>query len=618
MPNDEVLNTDLIRNRILQLEYDDLYVGKIKEIFIEETGKEPPTNIEIYSSKDYINNSEANGFNGTVIHFYDEKQGINQAYTITRGSEFHENHTWRPEDWSYNLMGIFVGSGTSQYNAAIEFDNQITKIISNKTNSEVDLKKIGLGHSLGGNLNTLIQLNTGRYETVYTTNPAPPTFYQLYNIDYEFKVKVDKEFKINSFNSLSIYHLDPSALKEFAEEYYKDRGKNIHHTIAEQDILYTVRDVRGFFEVGTTTKIDVLPNKDVANLKSLIDEIPDEIVRDIQIYLAKNYSNAYNSDGFDGLLAELTGFDAGVIDRYQNGESLVLLIYDTLKMLPKIKERIPKLINYVQLLSSHLPPILNTFQEYGYITENEKLNILIEIESIERDLIYILDTVNFMLSLSLSELPELIVRLYILFNKFDNLEQSFNKINENSQGMQTIFKDATNAHSLNYVINALGLQENKRYVSGDLIYSATIDGEKIDVNISSASRIYVWGMHLVEEQRAVLKQMKHLYEMEYIHDFNRRKKNLLEKIYDMESRPYAYQYLLGKFTYDTKLFYRLTKIVVHDSIKPLPYHGFRANFENMFQYIETDINKTEETLTTIKKSIEQLFEEEEKIANTIF
>lgn len=96
MPNDEVLNTDLIRNRILQLEYDDLYVGKIKEIFIEETGKEPPTNIEIYSSKDYINNSEANGFNGTVIHFYDEKQGINQAYTITLNLTSRSNNESTP------------------------------------------------------------------------------------------------------------------------------------------------------------------------------------------------------------------------------------------------------------------------------------------------------------------------------------------------------------------------------------------------------------------------------------------------------------------------------------------------------------------------------------------
>src|SRR5690606_1069376 len=147
--------------------------------------------------------------------------------------------------------------------------------------------------------------------------------------------------------------------------------------------------------------------------------------------------------------------------------------------------------------------------------------------------------------LSLSQLPGLLARLSIPFNKLHSLEQSLNEINANSQGMQTIFKDATTPHPLHYVINAHAVEENKRYVSGDLIDSATIDGEKIDVNISSASRIYVWGMHLVEEQRAVLKQMKHLYEMEYIHNFNRRKKNLLEKIYDVESRPYAYQYLLG-------------------------------------------------------------------------
>ena len=161
--------------------------------------------------------------------------------------------------------------------------------------------------------------------------------------------------------------------------------------------------------------------------------------------------------------------------------------------------------------------------------------------------------------------------------------------------------------------------ENKRYTAGgDLIVSATVDGEEIDVNVSSATRIYTKGMSLIEEKQTLLNQLKQHYEMEYLQDFELRKKNLMEQIDDMESRPYAYQHLLGNFTYDTKQFYHLRKIYVHDYIEPLPNNGFRAPFENMFTYMESDIEKTTATLTAIRNTIEQLFEEEKEIANTIF
>nr|WP_257834020.1 DUF6792 domain-containing protein [Salipaludibacillus agaradhaerens] len=53
MKNDEVLNSDLVRSRIIQIEYKELTESEIRRIYIEETGTEPPANITIYSSSGF-------------------------------------------------------------------------------------------------------------------------------------------------------------------------------------------------------------------------------------------------------------------------------------------------------------------------------------------------------------------------------------------------------------------------------------------------------------------------------------------------------------------------------------------------------------------------------------
>ncbi|WP_164218651.1 DUF6792 domain-containing protein [Virgibacillus sp. YIM 98842] len=612
----------------MELEYDEITKDRVKEIFIEETGKEPPSTINIYKSADIIDESEANGFKGTIIHFYDEI-GINQTYTITRGSELTEDNSWRSEDWLYNIMGIFVGRNSNQYIAAINFDEKVTELILNKkeVSYNIDLKKFGLGHSLGGNLNTLIQLTTERYDSTYTTNPAPPTFYQLYSIDDDFAEELNEKFSINPFDLTAIYDIDPKSLKEFTEDYYKDSGKNIHHTITEQDFLHAVAsNVRGFINVGETTKIDAFPNKEVESINKLIAALPDEVVRDIQVYLAKNYSGAYNEGGFDGFIQELTGIDGAFIDdliEYEGWDyvqNLPGLVSDFSAMARDIRDKLPQVINYVQMLYTQLPGILDTLHDLNYITIEEKNLITTELEGLEQDLLSIFDTADAFLSLPTA------VQIFQIRSVITDIKGDFSSsrsridviLGETSE-LQSIFNSAVDAHGLGSVIGALGIMENKRYTAGgDLIFSAIVDGEEIDVNVSSATRIYTKGMSLIEEKQTLLNQLKQHYEMEYLQDFELRKKNLMEQIDDMESRPYAYQHLLGNFTYDTKQFYHLRKIYVHDYIEPLPNNGFRAPFENMFTYMESDIEKTTATLTAIRNTIEQLFEEEKEIANTIF
>jgi hypothetical protein len=301
-------------------------------------------------------------------------------------------------------------------------------------------------------------------------------------------------------------------------------------------------------------------------------------------------------------------------------QNLPGIVADFAVMARDIRDKLPQVINYVQMLYTQLPAILDTLHDLDYITIDEKNIITTEIEGMEQDLQSIFDTANSFLSLP-TALQIFRIRGVITDIKGDlsNLRNRLDVIQDKSSNLQNIFNSAIHAHGLESVIGALGMLENKRYnAAGDLILAAIIDGEEIDINISSATRIYTKGMSLIEEKRTMLNQLKQQYEMEYLHDFELRKKNLMEQIDDMETRPHAYQHLLGNFTYDTKLYYQLRKIYVHDYIEPLSNNGFHAPFENMFTYMESDIEKTTNTLTAIRNTIEQLFEEEEHIASTMF
>lgn len=98
MSNEEIFNTNIIRARIMDLEYENLteieVISEIKRIYYEETGRELTADIDIYRSDDFLKdfrkvNSDS-GFDGTIIHIQNVKEGINQAITITRGSELGE------------------------------------------------------------------------------------------------------------------------------------------------------------------------------------------------------------------------------------------------------------------------------------------------------------------------------------------------------------------------------------------------------------------------------------------------------------------------------------------------------------------------------------------------
>lgn len=57
-----------------------------------------------------------------------------------------------------------------------------------------------------------------------------------------------------------------------------------------------------------------------------------------------------------------------------------------------------------------------------------------------------------------------------------------------------------------------------------------------------------------------------MYEIEYLDDFDKRRNRLVENIEDMESNPYAYQYLLGDFPPGAFRVHKISRIKVDDDI----------------------------------------------------
>src|SRR5699024_8445969 len=371
-------------------EYKGLTEEEVRQIYIEETGKQPPETIDIYNSEKYIDKIESNGFNGTIIHFYDEEAGINQMYTITRGSELTEQGDWRPEDWAYNLMGIFIGQNAKQYEAAVDFDDVVTDEIKDKYDSG-ELIKIGLGHFLGCNLITLLQLTDQIYDNVYTTNAAPPTTYQLAELDKGFSDELSLYYNLDleeNFNA--IYDLNPSELEAFAERYYKDQGKNINNLVMDQDFLHALSVVRGFIEVGDYKNMDAYSGQNIDSLEGLFAQLPDDLIKDIQIFFAEDYSEIYNNEGFDGFLQALTGINPKLIDLYAgtvDGDySWSEIGKDIITSIKDATVKIPETISLLNSLRQQIGPIINAFVTAGLIDEENANLILTELKGLEKDL----------------------------------------------------------------------------------------------------------------------------------------------------------------------------------------------------------------------------------------
>jgi hypothetical protein len=578
------------------------------------------------------------GFDGTVIHFYNPEKGINHSYTITRGSESEEDKkTGQPLDWIYNALGIYAGKTQGQYRDAKLFDDIVTKKINEKVETDLEnkrleksgltLKKSSIGHSLGGNLAQMLQLMNNSFGNTNVINDASPSAYQLAFIDRDFSRAIRKEFGINSYDMDQIYTIHPDKLKTFAENYYKEKGINIHHLTNEEDMLFAASRIRGFLNLGDRTILDSDPHFE--GIHDRLEKLSDEDLHAMQMFLVK-HAPAYQEGGYNGFIKSVTGIDLVFFEEFRNSFENINILEDpkgfidsTKKMVTLLDDLAVNLKNIAAQLPNlmkNLPVLLSILTD---LTSEEIARIVDEVKGMQEDIASILQMIE---SLNdIATFKELIFGNFIGYlEEIKNIKDIFNTINSEIQqffgrfdAVKKIIEDglmefggAVEGHSLTQVANALA-KNGRRYDpnTGDMLLSKNGgDGEKIEVNLSSAVRIYQKGMDTYGQKKDVINKFKMAYEQNYIEDFDQRKKTLLNRIYDMESNPRSYQYLLS-----SRGNCELTSITVHEQITPLSAL-FKENFELATIQFEEEYTKGTELLSRIRSSIEEMFDQEKNIS----
>lgn len=669
----EVLESEVLKARIAQLEYGDITIENIRRIYIEETGMEPPGEITLYHSDDFsqVNSELDSGFDGTVIHFLNIETGINQSYTITRGSEPGEDGgEGSPSDWFYNLFGIFGGKVKNQYQDAQAFDFEVTRQINqnverelirqtgNSTDeiSELPLNKYGIGHSLGGNLIQTLQLLDQPFENVFTINDAPPSVYQLAVLDIGFRDEVFEEFKITTFDVNELYTIDPEKLKSFAEEYYQSQGQNIHHLTIREEFLYSVIGFRGFLDIGSRQVLETYPHTD--GIARYMNKVSDKTLYNIQQFVAK-HAPAYEKGGIDGLNRSMFGIDQelftliddikqdwkkifeppkwkrgaitmtfGVIgfgsftvdmpfaypvkefpsEFFSNQKEFISRALEINAKLQELTEVLPSLLALVGEISSDLLQLIQVHVEEMLGSMKRMIEA---IGSAALDIGKNLVKDSFTNNLSQHENILTVIELAATMEQEGRIIQnSYQAIIEDTKGFVGEFRDAAHAHGMEHVVNSLNQVEGRRYEGTDLIrYKNAMDGRTIEVNLSSAVRIYQLGLDKCMEKEEALTLWRRFYYTEYVDDLEFRKQRVMNAINQMEANPNNYRYLLPVSKSDVKV----TKINVHEFIRPLD-PMFQDSFEGMYHYLREEIEKSKAMIARVRKSIEELFDEDQSIS----
>ncbi|MCG3088466.1 DUF6792 domain-containing protein [Sporosarcina cyprini] len=640
----EVLDSEILKARITKLEYGEkdkdgnfvpISEEDIRRIYIEETGQEPPKTINLYHSDGIMScKSRDSGFDGTVVHFYDPDKGINQSYTITRGSEGSEvggRSDGKPMDWSYNGIGIFTGKVNDQLQDAMEFEEWANKEINQFVDKQSgkkeipSLKKYGLGHSLGGNHIQMMLLLGVPFDNVVVMNDAAPTVYQLAANDPTFFKEIRAEFGLKGYKIEDLYDLDPKKLQDFALEHYKNMGEKIHHLTSEEDALYPLNLTRGFIRLGTEDIIDT--NPDLASLHDVLGRIPDKSLQSLQKYLAKA-APYYEEAGMDGLFHFATGIDNKFLENLSlllTGDPEVELKLD-LKNIAKywLGDRNKKMVVRAaafEEIKAHLPviqkrledlvkqlPVLITIADSMSGEEGKRISdYLRRVQEKSENILKLIAVIN---EADLSSLRGFITAwkaLKALISQLQGLAEDMYLMWETGKDLINALGGSFEAHGLEALINGLA-DPSRQYAGKDLIMTAGGGGaEKIEINISSASRLYRMGITNYEEKRLLLTQIQRTFVERFEQPFEWRKRELMNKISEMESNPHAYSYLLGSSDRE------MVSISVNEKIPPMP-PGIVNDIDGIQSFFMEDIEKGRRLFENMKNAILEFFSEDELVA----
>lgn len=610
--NDNIIHTDEMRMRMTQLEYEGLseeeYKQEIKRIYLEESGEKFPAELEVYSTSNPNNfKSNNSGYEGTAVHIHSEKEDVSEMYVISEGSQ-------TIEDWEYNGEGIFAGQDISQARGTNNFVNEAKRHFQLSDSTPIT----GLSHSLAHNNNATAHLMFDTFDDIYSVNGAQTNYYQLYNNDEKFEEAVNNKFSISPMESEEIYDINPNKLKSFAEDYFEEEGEDIHQIIYKNDPLYGVSGTRGFFELGDVDRIE--SDSDHSGLREIMDGIPDDEARELQA-LAIQFSKAKKDGDINDGLQELTGVNLDLIKRLQN-DTVSTYFNSGLEldqMVEDMDEKVPDILAQVKKVTSNADDIFQQFVEAGYIKPNQKDLIVKELTNIESDLEDIEEQIsdwkedrfpsNYGFGQPSPNLGQIIFAdigaKEELIKKMDSITESFEKLdNEKLKDVLDLIKKD---HQIPMVLNAILGEDNKTYEGTDMILTGS---GNIKVNMSAAMRMYDKGQSLLEDKEEEIKKLEAAVEREIKDYYQRKKREVKRKIDDIEANPKTYSFLLTKHLPLMGMNKEMKHIHVEEEFESLKH----ADMESYIDKLNDSVEKGNSYIESYRKSIEDLFDEEENVA----
>ncbi|MCY8404444.1 DUF6792 domain-containing protein [Bacillus sonorensis] len=591
------------------------FVADVRRIFKEETNKELPKDIEIYTSKEILQNKnssvKSSGYDGTAIYIQDENHGTNQLQIISQGSADNE-------DWVYNFLGLFLGIDDSQYKATKEFTIETKK----KTQDVKSLNTYAMGHSLANNNQVLVQLIDGEFDEVYGVNGAQISVDHILKADYKLTNYLKRKF-----NTIKISEIPKNDLKKAIIKYYNDKGvtANITQRISSDDPLYGVSGKADFITFGDVKMTNTHPN--IKGFRSVIFHIPDEDVRKLKGYFQK-YAADYRKGGIQGFAMEAIGADMDFLNGIINEEGTAQQIAYCLKhpvrlsnMVGALDKKLPEFKEFLAKVKAYSGPVLNQLEANGYIDEAKKKTIQKDIAEVERltgrlDVLYekikfLVDWKTVVFTLNNGQLSQSLMKNLIEFYlTYKALEEALGKLDQDTKDLLNLIGEG---HSITPLLDALSKKKGISYKGGDIYFSKKgKDGKEIKVNLSSAVRIYQAGMAAISKIEDEIDRYQRVFHHE-IHDhFATKKAELTKAIHDMEANPSRYQFdiqfkLASGFAGSTG---KLNKIVVHDSYHTAPL----PQCDGVVSELKKQTSSKKKFVKSIRTSIEKLFDEDEQIS----
>ncbi|MGG4418928.1 hypothetical protein QNK06_19100 [Bacillus subtilis] len=628
MANYNIFSNENVKLRLINLEYDYKkkfasnnpkeikeakaeFEAEVRRIYKEETNQNLPKDIEIYTSKELIkkNNQKdksikESGYDGTAIYIKDSENQIDQLHIISEGSADNE-------DWSYNFFGLFLGIDNSQYRATREFTKEAKKRAGNSD----ELHTYALGHSLANNNQVMVQLIDGEFDEVYGVNGAQVSVNHLLQADKDLL-----DAMINKFNVLNTDELEnvrKEDLKKAITQYYNDKGvtAKITQRISKDDPLYGVSGKADFITFGNVKMKDT--NTDVKGIRSIIDKIPDEEVRSIQTFLRK-YSDEYKKGGLNGFVMASTGIDAELVGSIFSADGNVAKgkivkdrFGDIQVMVKNIGEKMPAFIKFFHTILNNSGTVVDQLEENGYIDETQRKSIKKQLKIVNSKIGDIeIQYQQLKYALSTNNVVAIVYYVCELIGSVNELKDAFETLDTETKDALKLIVDG---HSIVQMLNALSKEKGFSYKGSDIYFTGKSgSGETIQVNLSSAVRIYQNGMKIVEDMEDAISKYQKVYSQEIDEDFIDKKQAITTAIHHMEENPshYAFDLQFRLAAGFSHTFDKLEKISVHESF----HTGALPANDGIVAELKKQTTEKRDFIKNIRESIEKLFEKEEMIS----